>query len=50
MHAAGAIEVRPAFDDDPDAVALLRKLSRVSRRRWPEDGEQAPRRIPVASA
>ncbi|MGA3353922.1 MAG: Coenzyme F420 hydrogenase/dehydrogenase, beta subunit C-terminal domain [Acidimicrobiales bacterium] len=50
MHAAGAIEVRPAFDDDPDAVALLRKLSRVSRRRWPEDAEPAPRRIPVASA
>ena len=42
MHAAGAIEVRSAFDDDPGAVALLRKLSRVSRRRWPEDGEPAP--------
>ena len=50
MHAARAIDVRSAFDDDPDAIALLRKLSRVSRRRWPEDAEQAPRRIPVASA
>jgi coenzyme F420 hydrogenase subunit beta len=50
MHAAGAIEVRSAFQDDPDAVALLRKLSRVSRRRWPEDAEKAPGRIPVASA
>ena len=50
MLAAGAIEVRSAFDDDPDAIALLRKLSRVSRRRWPEDAEQSPRRIPVVSA
>ncbi|MGA2527544.1 MAG: Coenzyme F420 hydrogenase/dehydrogenase, beta subunit C-terminal domain [Acidimicrobiales bacterium] len=50
MQAAGAIETRRAFDEDPDAVALLRKLSRVSRRRWPEDAEPAPRRIPVASA
>jgi hypothetical protein len=50
MQAASAIEVRSALDEDPDAVALLRKLSRVSRRRWPEDGEQAPRRIPVATA
>jgi coenzyme F420 hydrogenase subunit beta len=49
MHAAGAIEVRSAIDDDPAAVALLRKLSRVSRRRWPEDADQAPRRIPVVS-
>ena len=47
---AGAIEVRSAVDDDPDAVALLRKLSRVSRRRWPEEAEAAPRRIPVVSA
>ena len=38
------------FRRRPGAVALLRKLSRVSRRRWPEDGEPAPRRIPVASA
>jgi coenzyme F420 hydrogenase subunit beta len=50
MHAAGAIEVRSAVEDDPDAIALLRKLARMSRRRWPEDGEKAPGRIPVASA
>jgi len=50
MQEAGAIEVRSAVDDDPDAVALLRKLSRVSRRRWPEEADQAPRRIPVLSA
>ena len=31
MVAADAVEVRPA-DDDPGAIALLRKLSRVSRR------------------
>jgi coenzyme F420 hydrogenase subunit beta len=50
MLDAGAIEIRSAVDDDPDAVALLRKLSRVSRRRWPEGAEAAPRRIPVVSA
>jgi coenzyme F420 hydrogenase subunit beta len=31
----GAIEGRPG-DDDPGAIALLRKLSTVSRRRWPD--------------
>jgi coenzyme F420 hydrogenase subunit beta len=50
MQAAGAVEVRSAFDDDPDAVALLRKLSRVSRRRWPAEAVPAPGRIPVTSA
>ena len=50
MQEAGAIEVRSAVDDDPDAMALLRKLSRVSRRRWPQAAEPAPGRIPVASA
>jgi coenzyme F420 hydrogenase subunit beta len=50
MQAAGAIEVRSAVEDDPEAMALLRRLSRVSRRRWPEDAERAPGRIPVASA
>jgi coenzyme F420 hydrogenase subunit beta len=50
MQAAGAIEVRSAAEDDPEAMALLRRLSRVSRRRWPEDAERAPGRIPVASA
>ncbi len=50
MLADGAIEVRPATDD-PAAVELMRKLSRVSRRRWPESaGSGAPRRIPVAAS
>ncbi len=31
----GTIEGRPG-DDDPGAIALLRKLSTVSRRRWPD--------------
>jgi coenzyme F420 hydrogenase subunit beta len=31
----GTIEGRPG-DDDPGAIELLRKLSTVSRRRWPE--------------
>ncbi|MGH9121777.1 MAG: Coenzyme F420 hydrogenase/dehydrogenase, beta subunit C-terminal domain [Acidimicrobiales bacterium] len=42
MLAAGAIETRPA-DDDPGAVALLRKLAIVSRRRWPEVAVAGPR-------
>ena len=35
MIADGAIETRPG-DDDPGAIALLHRLARVSRRRWPE--------------
>ncbi|HZT64375.1 MAG TPA: Coenzyme F420 hydrogenase/dehydrogenase, beta subunit C-terminal domain [Acidimicrobiales bacterium] len=46
MLAAGAIEVRPG-DDDPGAVALLRKLSRVSRRRWPETAVPTPGLVPA---
>lgn len=42
MIADGAIESRPA-DEDPGAIALLRKLSIVSRRRWPEVAVPAPR-------
>ncbi len=42
MIADGAIETRPG-DDDPGAIALLRKLSTVSRRRWPEQAVAAPR-------
>jgi len=42
MAADGVIETRPG-DDDPGAVALLRKLSIVSRRRWPEVAVPAPR-------
>jgi coenzyme F420 hydrogenase subunit beta len=46
MLADGLIEVRPG-DDDPGAIALLRKLSRVSRRRWPvETLVPAPGRVP----
>ncbi len=42
MLADGAIETRPG-DDDPGAVALMRKLSIVSRRRWPEAAVAGPR-------
>ena len=31
----GAIETRPG-SDDPEAIALMHKLSTISRRRWPE--------------
>ena len=41
--ADGVIEVRPG-SDDPAAIELLRKLSRVSRRRWPETASGGPRR------
>jgi coenzyme F420 hydrogenase subunit beta len=41
MAAAGAIETRPG-DDDPGAIALLHKLARVSRRRWPATAEAMP--------
>ena len=46
MQADGTIETRPA-EDDPGALALLDKLARASRRRWPETAEGGPRRIPV---
>jgi coenzyme F420 hydrogenase subunit beta len=42
MIADGSIETRPG-DDDPGAIALMRKLSTVSRRRWPETAVAAPR-------
>ncbi len=41
MVADGAVETRPG-DDDPGAIALMRKLSRVSRRRWPKSAQPAP--------
>ncbi len=44
MIADGAIETRPG-DDDPGAIELLKKLSKVSRRRWPETAVEAPRRL-----
>jgi len=46
MVAAGAVETMP-IDQDPGAVTLLRKLSRVSRRRWPATAVPMPGRIPV---
>jgi coenzyme F420 hydrogenase subunit beta len=48
MRAAGALEIRPATDD-PTIVPLLSRLSRVSRRRWPEGADTAPRLIPVSA-
>ena len=41
MIADGVIITRPG-DDDPDAIALMRRLSIVSRRRWPKDADPAP--------
>jgi coenzyme F420 hydrogenase subunit beta len=47
MVHAGVIEVRPG-SDDPAAIELMRKLARVSRRRWPETAVRAPRRLMVS--
>ena len=40
MIADGSIISRPG-DNDPDAIDLMRRLSIVSRRRWPEVAETA---------
>ena len=48
MVADGVVETRPGADD-PGALALLDRLSRASRRRWPESAVPAPRRIPVTA-
>jgi coenzyme F420 hydrogenase subunit beta len=40
----GWIDVRPG-DDDPDAIELMHKLSKRSRKRWPEFAVPEPRRI-----
>jgi coenzyme F420 hydrogenase subunit beta len=48
MHKDGAIETRPG-DDDPGAIALLQRLARASRRRWPETAVPMPRRLPAAT-
>jgi coenzyme F420 hydrogenase subunit beta len=48
MKSEGLIETRPG-DDDPGAVALLHKLARVSRKRWPESAVPGPGRLPVTS-
>lgn len=45
MVADGAIETRPG-GDDPGAIELMRKLSRVSRRRWPVEAVRAPGLLP----
>ncbi len=44
MLADGWIETRPG-DDDPDAIALMHKLSAKSRKRWPEFAVPEPRRL-----
>lgn len=49
MRDAGVVETRPG-DDDPAAIELLRKLAKLSRKRWPEHADPGPRRIPVTSA
>ena len=41
-----SIEVRPG-DDDPDAIALMHKLSRKSRKRWPEFAVPSPGAVPL---
>jgi coenzyme F420 hydrogenase subunit beta len=48
MLEAGVIEVKPATED-PGALDLMARLSRVSRRRWPEWADGGPRRIPVTT-
>jgi coenzyme F420 hydrogenase subunit beta len=48
MAADGAVETRPG-DDDPGAIELMRKLAKVSRKRWPDAAEPGPRRIPVTA-
>jgi coenzyme F420 hydrogenase subunit beta len=45
MLEQGVIVGKPG-DSDPGAIALLRKLSRVSRKRWPETAVEAPRLMP----
>src|ERR687893_717156 len=42
----GWIEVRPG-DDDPGAIELMHKLSKKSRKRWPEFAIDAPRLLPA---
>ncbi len=49
LASAGVIETRPG-SDDPGAIALMRKLSRVSRKRWPETAVAGPRRLPVTAS
>jgi coenzyme F420 hydrogenase subunit beta len=48
MQRDGWVDVRPG-DDDPGAIELLHRLSRTSRKRWPEFAVAAPGVLPVAS-
>ncbi|HVC14029.1 MAG TPA: Coenzyme F420 hydrogenase/dehydrogenase, beta subunit C-terminal domain [Acidimicrobiales bacterium] len=47
MADAGAVEVRPG-EDDPGAIALMQRLSKVSRKRWPATAVPTPGRLPAA--
>jgi coenzyme F420 hydrogenase subunit beta len=49
MEAAGVIETRP-IEDDPGAVTLLNKLSRISRKRWPATAVAMPGRLPAPAS
>lgn len=49
LRDAGAIETRP-IEEDPGAAALLAKLSKVSRKRWPEHASPLPGRLPQPTA
>jgi len=44
----GAVELR-SIEEDPGALTLLRRLSTVSRKRWPATAVAMPGRIPVKS-
>ncbi len=46
MIADGAVEVR-AGEDDPGAIALMQRLSKVSRKRWPATAVPTPGRLPA---
>jgi coenzyme F420 hydrogenase subunit beta len=49
MLESGAVETRPV-DEDPGAIVLLRRLSRVSRKRWPATAVPMPGRLPAPAA
>lgn len=46
MVADGAVEMRPGADD-PGAIALMQRLSKVSRKRWPATATPPPGRLPA---